>query len=431
MKLSSFAKANLDSYYPSQQLELSLFCNFVKEVLNYRWLGGETIKKPFIENDWVYDIFSIEELTNVRYGDLVEARKGTSTWYAIFMGPDPYISETSNNPNRWLWQPNFNTSSNQMSYVLNLEERFSAYMENGWTVTVYRPLNTTNIFEGNRENDNLDSGSEFDYPTVNLIKNLLADKMDKQRAATPSNVVFFNSSVDQGGPGNSIDLNVSFAYLMSRMSTRPGTTTGNLNVFNASGDSSDGGLHISEVQTKLSAGPGISIENNIVSYTGTINIIAALIPIDDNTYQIITNGDRSTDLFAYGVDSTLTVVAKATGTYSASGDFTSYTIARNLSIGLYALSTENTAVSSVLTFDTQVQWTASPNQAGYTKADIDQFITNINNSINAITNVIYNWGADKITPIPRGNINIFSGEFGSNSSIRSRAGVQNDDLRQA
>lgn len=55
--------------------------------------------------------------------------------------------------------------------------------------------------------------------------------------------------------------------------------------------------------------------------------------------------------------------------------------------------------------------------------------TTIENRISDIENLIYNYPSDKTTKIPRGNINIFSGDWGSNAYIRSRDGTNNDDLR--
>lgn len=63
------------------------------------------------------------------------------------------------------------------------------------------------------------------------------------------------------------------------------------------------------------------------------------------------------------------------------------------------------------------------------QAQIQKRFTTIENRISDIENIIYNYPSDKTTKIPRGNINIFSGKWGSNAYIRSRDGTNNDDLR--
>lgn len=51
---------------------------------------------------------------------------------------------------------------------------------------------------------------------------------------------------------------------------------------------------------------------------------------------------------------------------------------------------------------------------------IEQQITQLGNRVSEIENAIYNWADDKGTKIPRGNINLFSGEWGGNQAIMSR-----------
>lgn len=60
---------------------------------------------------------------------------------------------------------------------------------------------------------------------------------------------------------------------------------------------------------------------------------------------------------------------------------------------------------------------------------IEQQITQLGNRISQIENAIYNWTNDKSTKIPRGNINIFSGDWGGANYIRSRDGTPDNDLR--
>lgn len=60
---------------------------------------------------------------------------------------------------------------------------------------------------------------------------------------------------------------------------------------------------------------------------------------------------------------------------------------------------------------------------------IEQQITQLGNRITQIENAIYNWTNDKSTKIPRGNINIFSGDWGGANYIRSRDGTPDNDLR--
>lgn len=64
-----------------------------------------------------------------------------------------------------------------------------------------------------------------------------------------------------------------------------------------------------------------------------------------------------------------------------------------------------------------------------TQTQIQKRFTTIENRISDIENIIYNYPSDKTTKIPRGNINIFSGDWGGNAYIRSRDGTNNDDLR--
>lgn len=47
-------------------------------------------------------------------------------------------------------------------------------------------------------------------------------------------------------------------------------------------------------------------------------------------------------------------------------------------------------------------------------------LANLGNRVSEIENAIYNWTNDKSTKIPRGNINLFSGEWGGNQAIMSR-----------
>lgn len=63
------------------------------------------------------------------------------------------------------------------------------------------------------------------------------------------------------------------------------------------------------------------------------------------------------------------------------------------------------------------------------QTQIQKRFTKIENRISDIENIIYNYPSDKKTKIPRGNINIFSGNWGGNAYIRSRDGIINDDLR--
>ena len=56
-------------------------------------------------------------------------------------------------------------------------------------------------------------------------------------------------------------------------------------------------------------------------------------------------------------------------------------------------------------------------------------LANLANRVSQIENAIYNWTNDKSTKIPRGNINIFSGDWGSANYIRSRDGTPDNDLR--
>lgn len=64
----------------------------------------------------------------------------------------------------------------------------------------------------------------------------------------------------------------------------------------------------------------------------------------------------------------------------------------------------------------------------------EQLATLINNvadltsRLSAIENVIYNWGADKTTKIPRGTINVTSGGYNSDWGIFSRTKDQDNDL---
>ena len=60
---------------------------------------------------------------------------------------------------------------------------------------------------------------------------------------------------------------------------------------------------------------------------------------------------------------------------------------------------------------------------------IEQQITQLGNRISQIENAIYNWTNDKSTKIPRGNINIFSGDWGGANYIRSSDGTHDNDLR--
>ena len=60
---------------------------------------------------------------------------------------------------------------------------------------------------------------------------------------------------------------------------------------------------------------------------------------------------------------------------------------------------------------------------------IEQQITQLGNRISQIENAIYNWTNDKSTKIPRGNINVFSGDWGGANYIRSRDGTPDNDLR--
>lgn len=60
---------------------------------------------------------------------------------------------------------------------------------------------------------------------------------------------------------------------------------------------------------------------------------------------------------------------------------------------------------------------------------IEQQITQLGNRVSEIENAIYNWADDHTTKIPRGNINIFSGDWGGANYIRSRDGTPDNDLR--
>ena len=60
---------------------------------------------------------------------------------------------------------------------------------------------------------------------------------------------------------------------------------------------------------------------------------------------------------------------------------------------------------------------------------IEQQITQLGNRVSEIENAIYNWANDHTTKIPRGNINIFSGDWGGANYIRSRDGTPDNDLR--
>ena len=60
-------------------------------------------------------------------------------------------------------------------------------------------------------------------------------------------------------------------------------------------------------------------------------------------------------------------------------------------------------------------------------------LANLGNRVSEIENAIYNWTDDKATKIPRGNINLFSGEWGGSQAIMSRPwnanASNNGDLR--
>ena len=61
------------------------------------------------------------------------------------------------------------------------------------------------------------------------------------------------------------------------------------------------------------------------------------------------------------------------------------------------------------------------------QTQIQKRFTTIENRISDIENIIYNYPSDKTTKIPRGNINIFSGDWGGNAYIRSRDWTNNDE----
>lgn len=61
-------------------------------------------------------------------------------------------------------------------------------------------------------------------------------------------------------------------------------------------------------------------------------------------------------------------------------------------------------------------------------ASLSARVDGIEQRLSNIENAIYNWGSDKTTKIPRGNINVTSGGATSNNGIFSRAKDQNEDL---
>lgn len=61
--------------------------------------------------------------------------------------------------------------------------------------------------------------------------------------------------------------------------------------------------------------------------------------------------------------------------------------------------------------------------------DLSNALQILRGRVNDIEAAIYNWDNDKTTKIPRGTINIFSGDWGSNAYIRSRDGQPDNDLR--
>lgn len=63
------------------------------------------------------------------------------------------------------------------------------------------------------------------------------------------------------------------------------------------------------------------------------------------------------------------------------------------------------------------------------KVVVEREFDELRGRVGSIEDAIYNWPADKTTKIPRGNINIFSGEFGGPNYIRTRSGTPDNDLR--
>lgn len=95
----------------------------------------------------------------------------------------------------------------------------------------------------------------------------------------------------------------------------------------------------------------------------------------------------------------------------------------NLETRVAAFEGQITAINTTL-----ANHTNQINQINQQIETINETLTSLAARLQAIENAIYNWTSDKITKIPRGNINITSGGYTGNNGIFTRTKDSENDL---
>jgi hypothetical protein len=173
MLLKDFAKVEeFREWYLSSSIEHSLIANYIKHVLNGPWLGTvdrlpNTINLPqYIP---YFDEILIDSTFTPKFGDVLSLStplEGLS-WYFIYLHDEWQLTQQNSNtarkfPVKVSWQS-----------ILDLVDTQDIEMQ------CFRPINDTNLIEGNRIQDVLE-GNTIDYPSSNavwkkLLKSLFYD----------------------------------------------------------------------------------------------------------------------------------------------------------------------------------------------------------------------------------------------------------------
>jgi len=458
MLLKEFMKDNVDSYYPSHQLEYSLLCNYIKLVLLGVWHGNEYINANLAENAFMTDYFTPlpytpkdNPLTVPQFGDLIEVLRGDVHFYAIYgWYGDGYFTDwasnyTSEEPvKRWLYQPNYTTSDKEVT-TQNLFTRFDKWVEEGYEVTVWRPIVTDNLFEGHRVGlDEFDPDVEsdprdpLDYPNMELFRWEVRERRSKDvdnfeyadNGETGGDLTITSSDGTEhkttvpyaDAETNGLMTKEKFQQVDNNTTRIQSLETGGL--FRGSFDV----LPNVPVITPDSAFVGGEVGNNDF-------VIVRHYPFAEGQYiglpTGITFGDTTIDVYGnlpvqsgtqlayfviadnqwYYPDSSGNYQAQGSGLSSSTSKFIAMTEADPLVPGEYDITWTfqsqvdedipyaTQLIAGILKFDGVTLNLNSNGQLVWTdNLNIQQRLLNIEAAI-------YNWSADKNTKIPRGNIN--------------------------
>lgn len=486
MKLKEFLKDEIQSWYPSDQIQFSLLVNYIKVILNGTWHGKGKITVPVNSNTWCdefFDVFDFDEDFTLLYGDVLEVVRSKDGkfrdtprhaweqpyWYAIYSYYGQGIQDESINPPieweyypRYLWQPNPFTSKKQVDNIDLRDRALSALAKNA-EVRVYRPKNNTNIFEGERETETLDTNSDYDYPSVKLVRRYFSelggtyrgdftkvgddgefipvlDILPTELEAFPDDRFLggvikpkdFVVVRDQTNRGNNADPKWTFKRFYRCVSV--GGKTDGVDFSGTIQWVADAWLDEIEPfeyldikkQNMLTAGVAIEILGNtrdgapIINWTGDPGLEAFLLPVDSDdepsvrTWEIWVSGDRAVgdeQLMAYCIDpKTHEIVQINAGVFHTDTGATIYTF-DNEPGSTFALSRNLTQnIGDVLDFSIDaIVWMQTKVDA-YTRAEVDQIVEDIynhfNNKFQELYDIIYDWPNDKVTKIPRGTINV-------------------------